>query len=68
MGPGVRKGTSPVPVVTVSPVSGSAMARKTVRMEQMNFSVVSKAFFKDQTCYFDLPFEGNEIRDGLIHY
>lgn len=34
----------PVPVGTASPVSGCAMARKTVRMELMSFSVVSMVY------------------------
>lgn len=54
MGPGVRRATSPAPVGTASPASGSAMARRIVRMELMSSSVVSMGnFFTGMLSKFD---------------
>lgn len=57
MGPGVRKATLPAPVGTAFPASGSAMARRTVRMELMSSSVVSRAYsFTKILSEFDFSF------------
>lgn len=52
MGRNARKATLLVQVGTASPACGSAMVKKTAKMEQMNFSVVNKLIL---SCMEELP-------------